>query len=94
MSEKTIVGLDLGTDSIGRAVTDENFDLKVLNGKTAWGSRLFDEAQSSKGRRQIRSNKRRIKRRNSRIYLLNKMFENEITKIDNSFFIHIACSDA
>lgn len=89
MSEKTIVGLDLGTDSIGRAVTDENFDLKVLNGKTAWGSRLFDEAQSSKGRRQIRSNKRRIKRRNSRIYLLNKMFENEITKIDNSFFIRL-----
>lgn len=93
MDNKTFLGLDIGSSSIGWAVTDENFNLKTLNGKAAWGSRLFDEASDAKNRRQFRCNKRRIKRRKSRLYLLNKMFEQHITSFDESFFIRLSQSN-
>ena len=67
MDNKTFLGLDIGSSSIGWAVTDENFNLKTLNGKAAWGSRLCDEASDAKSRRQFRCNKRRIQRRKSRL---------------------------
>lgn len=36
MKEKYYLGLDIGTDSIGYAVTDENYKLVRLKGRDAW----------------------------------------------------------
>lgn len=36
------VGLDLGTNSVGWAVTDKNYKVLRFNHKSMWGIRLFD----------------------------------------------------
>ena len=38
------IGLDLGTSSVGWAVTDENYNLVKKHGKDLWGVREFEEA--------------------------------------------------
>lgn len=87
--DKYYIGLDVGTNSVGWAVTDENYNLKRLKGKHAWGARIFKEAKGKKERRMIRSSRRRIQRRNYRIQLLNEIFCEEINRIDNTFFIRM-----
>ncbi len=90
MVDKYYLGLDIGSNSIGWAVTDEDYNLLKLNGKTAWGCRLFDEASDAKFRRSMRSNRRRLQRRKYRIYLLNNyVFKDEINKIDPTFFLRL-----
>lgn len=81
------LGLDIGTESVGYAVTDENYDILKFNGKNMWGSRLFDEAQTAAERRTFRSGRRRLQRRAWRIQLLQELFSEEISKVDQSFFI-------
>lgn len=83
------IGLDVGTDSVGWAVTDENFKLMRLKGKTAWGSRIFDAAESAKNRRGFRTSGRRLKRRRYRLDLLQSLFVEEIHKIDPNFFLRL-----
>ncbi|MGY0303635.1 hypothetical protein ACW180_03165 [Limosilactobacillus fermentum] len=39
------IGLDIGTSSIGWAVTDSQFKLMRIKGKTAIGVRLFEERE-------------------------------------------------
>ena len=39
------VGLDIGTDSVGYAVTDERYELCKFKGEPMWGVTLFDEAE-------------------------------------------------
>ena len=80
------LGLDVGTDSVGWAVTDKNYNLHKLNGKTMWGSRLFDSAKIAEGRRLFRSARRRNDRKIKRIDLLQELFAEEIFKIDSTFF--------
>ena len=46
MENKYYVGIDLGTSSVGWAATDENYNFLRLKGKTAWGARLFDGANT------------------------------------------------
>ena len=41
------LGFDIGTDSVGYAVTDENYNVFRFNGKSRWGSRLFDSANTA-----------------------------------------------
>lgn len=36
------LAFDIGTDSVGWAVTDLNYNLERLNGKYMWGTRLFE----------------------------------------------------
>ena len=94
MNKNYHIGLDVGSDSVGWAVSDDDFNLLELNGKTAWGARLFDKASSAKERRAFRSARRRNARKRYRIYLLNKyIFEKEILKIDPSFFIRLSESN-
>ena len=38
------IGLDIGTDSVGYAVTDERYKLLKFKGEPMWGSHLFDAA--------------------------------------------------
>ena len=90
MENNYFIGIDPGTDSTGFAVTDSNFNLIQINGKNAWGVRLFDEASSAKDRRALRSNRRRMARRRYRICLLNNfVFGNEVEKIDPAFFLRL-----
>ena len=84
-----IIGLDVGSDSVGWAVTDENFNLWRIKGKTAWGARIFDEASDAKTRRTKRSSRRRQARRKYRIYLLNQLFTPLINEKDPSFFVRL-----
>lgn len=80
------LGLDLGTSSVGWAVTDEKYNILRFNKKDMWGSRLFDEAKTAKERRIFRANRRRLERRARRLELLNEIFEEEIKKVDENFF--------
>lgn len=41
------LGLDMGTSSVGWAVTDIHYKLLRAKGKDLWGVRLFDEAETA-----------------------------------------------
>ncbi|MGI6045608.1 MAG: type II CRISPR RNA-guided endonuclease Cas9 [Eggerthellaceae bacterium] len=83
------IGLDLGTGSVGWAVTDENGNLYRFKGKPTWGSRLFDSANPAADARVYRGQRRRYDRRRQRLNLLQMMFKDEIAKIDPDFFIRL-----
>lgn len=80
------IGLDMGTTSVGWAVTDENYEIIKKNGKALWGIRLFDEAQTAEDRRMHRIARRRTERRSRRIDLLQELFAQEICKKDPGFY--------
>lgn len=89
MCKKYYLGLDIGTNSLGWAVTDEEYNLCKFRGKDMWGIRLFEAANTASDRRLKRSSRRRLKRRRQRIKLLQEIFAEEISKIDESFFIRL-----
>ncbi len=93
MSKKYYLGLDIGTNSVGYAVTDENYNLIKLKGKKAWGVRLFDEASTAVDRRTKRTNRRRLDRRKLRLKWLQEIFESEISKVDKQFLSRIKYSN-
>lgn len=88
-NKKLFVGLDIGTDSVGWAATDENFKLRRLKGKTAWGARIFDEASDAKVRRGFRTGGRRLARRKERIRLLNTIFDPLLKNVDPTFLMRL-----
>lgn len=85
-NKKYYVGLDIGTSSVGWAVTDESYNLLKVRGKKTIGVRLFDEASTSEERRNHRSTRRRLERRRRRLTLLEQLFAEEIAKVDMAFF--------
>ena len=89
MDKKFYLGLDIGTASVGWALTDENYELVHLRGKSAWGVHLFEEAKTAEKRRLFRSARRRKARTKRRINLLQELFSEEIAKIDPLFFIRL-----
>ena len=80
------LGLDIGTESVGWAVTDTAYKILKFGGNAMWGVRLFDEAQTAAERRTQRSARRRLQRRNNRLLLLQEIFAQEIAKCDPTFF--------
>lgn len=80
------VGLDIGTNSVGWAVTDTNLDLVKARKQNFWGTRKFDDGNTAEVRRSYRSSRRRLDRRKQRINLLQQFFEGEIKKVDSEFF--------
>ncbi|MDO5708054.1 MAG: type II CRISPR RNA-guided endonuclease Cas9 [Andreesenia angusta] len=80
------LGLDVGTSSVGWAVTDENYDLIRFNRKDTWGTRMYEEAETALKTRIFRSSRRRINRRKDRIKLVQELFAEEISKVDPVFF--------
>ena len=74
-NEEYFIGLDMGTNSVGWAVTDTNYKLLRAKGKDMWGIREFDEAESAAGRRLKRTARRRLQREQARIGLLQSYFE-------------------
>ena len=81
------LGLDLGTNSVGWAVTDLEYNLLRAKGKDLWGVRLFDEAQTAANRRSKRIARRRIERDKARKALLKEFFADEIEKVDPAFYM-------
>lgn len=80
------LGLDIGTDSVGWAVTDPEYHILRRKGKSLWGIRLFDAANTAAERRGYRTNRRRLQRRRQRILLLQELFAKEMAKVDAGFF--------
>ena len=80
------LGLDIGTDSAGWAVTDLQYKILKKNGKALWGTRLFPEANTAADRRATRIARRRIERREQRIALLRDIFAPAVAAVDPAFF--------
>lgn len=84
--EDYYLGLDLGTSSIGWAVTNEKYDILRFNKKFMWGTHLFDMGNTASERRIFRTLRRRLKRKKNRIELLQTLFSAEMSKKDFGFF--------
>lgn len=91
--DKIYLGLDIGTNSCGWTLTDDKFNLKKLNGKDAWGVRLFEEAKTKADRRLNRTNKRRMVRKRLQNAWLQELFKDEIYKVDDNFFARLKYSN-
>ncbi len=89
MEKNYFIGLDMGTESVGWAVTDEDYNLLKARGHDMWGSYLFDEAQTAARRRGFRTARRRFARVRQRINLLQSLFAEEMAKKDPLFFIRL-----
>lgn len=85
--EEYYLGLDIGTDSVGYAVTDTAYSLRKYKGEPMWGTHLFEGGQEAADRRMHRTNRRRIDRRQQRVRLVQELFAREITRIDPHFFV-------
>ena len=83
------LGLDCGTESVGYAVTDTEYNILKFNGKAMWGSHLFDEALTAEARRAQRCARRRLQRKKERIKITQALFSKEIDKIDPTFFLRL-----
>ncbi len=86
MENKYYLGLDMGTSSVGWALTDSSYNLLRIKGKDAWGVRLFPEAETAASRRSYRTSRRRLSRERARIAFLRDIFSEEIEKVDPGFY--------
>ena len=55
MEKEYFLGLDLGTGSLGWAVTDMEYEIIRAHGKALWGVRLFESAKTAEERRGFRT---------------------------------------
>lgn len=81
------LGLDIGTNSVGYAVTDTEYNLMKHSGEPMWGSHVFEEGKTAAERRGFRTARRRNDRKKQRINLVSEIFAPEIAKVDERFFI-------
>ena len=86
MEKDYYLGLDMGSASVGWAVTDDQYHILRAHGKALWGTRLFESANTAEDRRINRTARRRLKRRNQRIEWLQEIFAEEIAEKDSGFF--------
>lgn len=89
MQKNYYLGLDIGTDSVGYAVTDEQYELLKHKRGTMWGVHLFEEASLNDERRGHRTARRRLDRRQARVRLVQEIFASEIAKVDEGFYRRI-----
>jgi CRISPR-associated endonuclease Csn1 len=87
--KKYYLGLDIGTDSIGYAVSNEQYELLKFKGEPMWGVHLFEEAKLNNERRGFRATRRRLDRRQQRVKLVQEIFATEIAKVDENFYRRI-----
>lgn len=83
---KYSIGLDIGTNSCGIAVINEENKLLKAKGKNIWGAVKFDEGQTAKERRSYRGARRLQVRKKRRIRLFREIIEKEIYNVDTTFF--------
>lgn len=89
MKKEYYLGLDLGTNSVGWAVTNEKYELIRVKGKDFWGIREFEAAEGAVERRTKRISRRRLQREKARIGILKSYFEEEIVKVDPLFYVRL-----
>jgi len=89
MGKEYYLGLDVGTNSVGYAVTDRDYRLMKFKGEPMWGSHVFDDGSNSDSRRGFRTARRRLARRKQRVELVREIFAPEIAKVDERFFIRL-----
>ena len=58
MAKTYNIGLEYGTNSIGRAVVDDQNHLMSIKGKYGYGVRLYDEGKTAEERRSFRTTRR------------------------------------
>lgn len=85
--EDYYVGLDMGTGSLGGAVTDTQYHLLKVKGKDFWFVREYETAKSQLDRRTHRIAKRRLQRHKARIGLIRSYFAEDVLKHDPLFYI-------
>jgi CRISPR-associated endonuclease Csn1 len=88
-SQEWYLGLDVGTNSVGWAATDTEYNVLKFNGNSTWGIYLFDEAKNAADRRLNRTARRRLQRKKQRIGLLQDFFAEAISKVDDKFYIRL-----
>ena len=81
------IGLDIGTNSVGWAVINDNYDIVRGKGKHLWGANLFSNGETAKTTRQFRQNRRRSERKKERIRLLQEIMSDMVLSADPSFYI-------
>ena len=89
MKEEYFVGLDIGTNSVGAAVTDRNYRVLKFKGNAMWTSAVFDSAEQAADRRMNRTARRRLDRRQQRRDLLRELMAPAICPVDPLFFDRI-----
>ena len=80
------IGLDIGTNSVGWAVTDLDNNILKHNSKNMWGARLFEEGKTAAETRSFRGARRRIERRRERINILQSLMLDDVEKEYPNFF--------
>ena len=80
------LGLDMGTSSVGWAVTDGEYHLLRAKGKDLWGVREFETAATAEERRSHRVSRRRRQREIVRQGKVKEIFHDAIEKEDPHFF--------
>ncbi len=83
------IGLDMGTNSVGWAVTNPQYELLKAKGKDLWGIREFDSAEGAVERRTHRVSRRNHQRSQVRIGLLKSYFEEAISAEDPDFYLRL-----
>ncbi|MBZ9607277.1 type II CRISPR RNA-guided endonuclease Cas9 [Clostridium estertheticum] len=89
MKKKYDISLDVGTNSVGWAVTDNNYNLIRYKKQNMWGSRLFESGKTAEERRSFRSTRRRMARRKNRSALLKQIIGDVVLEEDPVFFIRM-----
>lgn len=84
-----LLGLDIGTNSVGWAVTDTGYNILKYKSNAMWGVHLFFPANQCEDRRSFRTSRRRLDRRQQRISLLQELMAKPIAEIDPDFFIRL-----
>ena len=79
--------MDIGTNSVGMACTDEDYRLLRAKGKDCWAVRLFDASSTAEERRRFRTARRRLERRKQRLGFLQALFAPYLA--DKNFFIRL-----
>ena len=87
--ENYAIAVDMGTNSVGWAAIDGDYNLLKINGRDAWGVVLFENAKTAQERRGFRCMRRRIERRRERIRLLQELFAPAMAELDQGFFIRL-----
>ena len=80
------LGLDIGTDSVGWAVTDLSYNILRYRGKDMWGVHLFESANTAAERRKFRTARRRRDRARKRLEWFRELMGEAINAVDPGFF--------
>ena len=78
--EEYYIGLDMGTGSVGWAVTDSAYNIIKRHGKALWGIRLFESAKTAEERRIFRTSRRRTERRKNRYIYCRKSLRKRLAR--------------